>query len=86
MAEKDKKEKKEKRESNITSDMSFERPDASKIACSTCEFREKDRKAGGQTINGATLMVCACYPRFDKPLNVIFYGAECEYYVDEATK
>lgn len=89
MAEKDKKREKEstkkksdRRESNINSDLHFRFPDEEKIWCKDCAFRAKDNG----NVKGATLSICDCFPRYDKPLDILFKNAECEYYVDENTK
>lgn len=81
MADKEK-EKKKQRESNINSDVTLQYPDVNTITCKNCMFRAEDVGK----VKGATLARCDCYPKNDKPIDILFNGYECEYYVDENIK
>lgn len=82
MADKKKENKKEKRIPNIAADFTFVFPNEEEISCTDCMFREKDNGK----VKGAILGRCACFPRNDKPTDILFKGAECEYYVPDDIK
>lgn len=54
-------------------------PDMNKIPCKDCTFRAEDRLDGA--IKGAALALCEVFP--SKPLDILFKGLECPYYVKE---
>lgn len=83
MAESEKKESKgnKKREYRTAEDFTMRFPDVEKVWCKDCVFRAKDKG----NVKGATLAICDCFPRYDKPLAILFDNVECEYYVDENT-
>ena len=59
-------------------------PDENKIKCKDCVFRANDRMYNGKVVYaGACLGVCEVYSKGDKPNDILFDGAECEYYISE---
>lgn len=63
-------------------------PDAEKIPCGDCVFRDPDRFVNGKLVcKGATLSTCKVFPGQGKggykETNILFYGADCDYYVSE---
>ena len=82
----DKKEKAKKGEknenTNVNSDVVLKFPELNTITCKNCMFRAEDIGK----VKGATLARCDCYPKNDKPIDILFNGYECEYYVDENIK
>ena len=68
-----------KEERNVNKELVFTIVDGEKIKCKNCVFRE--REAAGNR-KGYERSVCECY-RGCKPFEVMYKGAECEYYVGE---
>lgn len=61
----------------------LEFPDEEKIQCKDCVFRLKDAKLpSGTVIKGCTKGLCEVY-KVNKPHDVLWEGAECDYYVSE---
>ena len=82
MTELDKKWKK-KQEELENEDWVAKHPEADEIQCGDCVFRMPDSKQGDKVIiKGAAKGTCECYPKA-KPSEVLWHGAECEYYVSE---
>lgn len=59
----------------------FKQPDEEKIVCKDCRFRKEDVKVGEQTLSGATYGMCKVFQY--KPVEVLLYGAMCDYYLSE---
>ena len=71
-------------------DIKPQTPEAGKIQCSTCIYRDKStlRLTSGKIIAiGITRNACAAFPEhtypYGKPYNVLFNNMPCEYYKGE---
>ena len=73
---------KEARESNLVDGLGFKTPDIEEIRCKDCEFAAED--ANG--VKGPCRGKCAVYPNNDKPIGVLWFQDDCEYFVDKNTK
>lgn len=69
----------DKKKPNYVDGMKIDLIKPENVWCNSCVFRAKSK-------DGATLAYCDVYPRLDKPMGVLLYGKECDYYVDENTK
>ena len=69
----------EKRKKNTEQPLVFMKADLEKLPCRDCVFRRRE-PAGSRT--GAERSECDCYPGC-KPIEVLYYGAQCEYYVGD---
>lgn len=72
-------------------DIKPQTPQASKIQCSTCIYRDKAtiNLRGRQRAIGVTRCYCAAFPKneppYGKPKNVLFDNMPCEYYKEDAS-
>lgn len=62
---------------NIEEPMQFKAPDIDKIICKDCIFRSKKYP------DGAARSFCEVFPDMDKPTEIVFGGADCDYYQGE---
>lgn len=65
-----------KRVSNIETEIKWS---ALENNCKTCIFRKKDLFDG--KVNGGMFIMCSVYPN-GKPKDVMYKGAECDYYME----